>query len=96
MDLCEKACFDVSDFLFGGVLMRCFWVGFIYNNGVYRWFAFRVLSVILYWFFCELGGRNIIFCIEKQCGEILVFWVNGSLLSQKCHSKCAKLHRKRF
>ena len=33
MDLCEKACFDVSDFLFGGVLMRCFLVGFIYNNG---------------------------------------------------------------
>ena len=57
---------------------------------------FRVLSVILHWFFCELGGRNIIFCSEKQCGEILVFWVNGSLLSQKCHSKCAKLHRKRF
>ena len=96
MDLCEKACFDVSDFLFGGVLMRCFLVGFIDNDGVYRWFAFRMLSVILHWFFCGLGGRNIIFCIEKQCGEILVFWVNDSLLSQKCHSKCAKLHRKRF
>ena len=96
MDLRGKACFDVSDFLFGGVLRRCFLVGFIDNNGVYRWFAFRMLSVILYWFFCGLGGRNIIFCIEKQCGEILVFWVNDSLLSQKCHSKCAKLHRKRF
>ena len=35
MDLCEKACFDVSDFLFGGVLKRCFLVGFIDNNGVY-------------------------------------------------------------
>ena len=96
MDLCEKACFDASDFLFGGVLMRCFLVEFIYNNGVYRWFAFRMLSVILHWFFCELGGRNIIFCMGKQCGKILVFWVNDSLLSQKCHSKCAKLHRKRF
>jgi len=96
MDLCEKACFDVLDFLFGGVLMRCFLVGFIDNNGVYRWFAFRMLSVILHWFFCGFGGRNIIFCIEKQCGEILVFWMNDSLLLQKCHSKCAKLHRKRF
>ena len=96
MDLRGKACFDVSDFLFGGVLRRCFLVGFIYNNGVYRWFAFRVLSVILHWFFCELGGRNVIFCMEKQYGEILVFWVNDSLLSQKCYSKCAKLHRKRF
>ena len=37
MDLREKACFDMSDFLFGGVLMRCFLVGFIYNNGVYGW-----------------------------------------------------------
>ena len=34
MDLRGKACFDVSDFLFGGVLRRCFLVGFIYNNGV--------------------------------------------------------------
>lgn len=96
MDLREKVCFDVLDFLFGGVLRRCFWVEFIYNNGVYRWCAFRVLSVILHWFFCELGGRNIIFCMGKQYGEILIFWVNDSLLSQNSHSKCAKLHRKRF
>ena len=73
MDLCEKACFDVSDFLFGGVLRRCFLVGFIYNNRVYRWYIFRALSVILYWFFCELGGRNLIFCMEKQYGETFVF-----------------------
>lgn len=83
MDLREKACFDVSGFLFGGVLRRCFLVEFIYNNGVYRWCAFRVLSVILHWFFCELGGKNGIFCMGKQCGKILVFWVNDSLLSQK-------------
>jgi len=34
MDLREKACFDVSDFLFGGVLRGCFLVEFIYNKGV--------------------------------------------------------------
>ena len=71
MDLREKACFDVSDFLFGGVLRRCFWVGFIYNNGVYRWCAFRVLSVILHWSFCELGGRNIIFVWEGNVEKFL-------------------------
>jgi len=32
----------------------------------------------------------------RQCGEILVFSLRDSLLSRKCHSKCAKLHRKRF
>ena len=81
MDLREKACFDVLGFLFEGVLRRCFLVEFIYNNGVYRWCAFRALSVILHWSFCELGGRNIIFCMGKQCGKILVFCVNDSLLS---------------
>ena len=81
MGLHEKACFNALDFLFGGVLRRCFLVEFIYNNGEYRWCAFRALSVILHWSFCELGGRNIIFCMGKQCGKILVFLVNDSLLS---------------
>ena len=71
MDLREKVCFDVSDFLFGGVLRRCFLVEFIYNNGVYRWCAFRALSVILHWFFCELGGRNLIFVWESNMGKSL-------------------------
>ena len=33
MGLHEKACFNALDFLFGGVLMVCFLVGFIYNMG---------------------------------------------------------------
>ena len=71
MDLCGKACFDVSDFLFGGVLMRCFLVEFIYNNEVYRWCIFRALSVILHWFFCELGGENSFFVWESNVGKSL-------------------------
>ena len=96
MGLRGKACSDVSDFLFGGVLMRCFLVGFIDNNGVYRWFAYRVLSVILHWSFCGKGGEKAISCPEKWFGKVLIFSLSNSLLLQNSHSKCAKLHRKRF
>lgn len=96
MDLREKACFDVSDFLFGGVLRGCFLVEFIYNKGVYRWCIFRVLSVILHWSFCGKGGEKAISCPEKWFGKVLIFSLSNSLLLQNSHSKCAKLHRKRF